>query len=231
MVGQVHKSTTPAPIKRVSTSQQVYQALRHRIVSLELAPGQSLSRIEVTETYNVSQMPVREAMQKLADEGLLLIFPQSKTEVSRIDIAHAQETQFLRMSLELEVVRRLSIEPDRRFVDEIDLLIARQDRALDADDMEQFSALDQGFHRRMCNLIGVESLWDLVKSRSGHIDRLRNLNLPDLGKSASILECHHRIAAAIRAGDLAAGELAVRDHLSGTLAQLEGIRKRYPDYF
>ncbi|WP_372989455.1 GntR family transcriptional regulator [Sulfitobacter sp.] len=230
-VGQVRISGAPTPIRRMTTSQQVYNALRDRIVGLELLPGQSLSRVEVTDTYGVSQMPVREAMQKLAEEGLLVIFPQSKTVVSRIDIVHAQETQFLRLSLELEVIRRLALTQDRSFMDEIDVLVARQERALEAEDMVEFSALDHSFHRRMCGLIGVESLWDLVTARSGHIDRLRNLNLPDPGKSASIMECHHRIASAIRAGDPAAGQKAVRDHLSGTLARVDDIRKRHPDFF
>ncbi len=218
-------------VRRVSASQQVHEALRARILALELAPGQSLSRAEVSETYGVSQTPVREAMQRLADEGLLEIFPQSKTEVSRIDIGHAQETQFLRLSLELEVVRRLALAPDRSFVDEIDLLIRRQERALADGDMEAFSNLDQAFHRRMHSLLGVETLWDLVTARSGHIDRLRNLNLPDPGKSASIMDCHRRIAAAIRAGDPEAGEAVVREHLSGTLERAEDIRARYPAYF
>ena len=216
---------------RVSASQQVHDALRARILSLELAPGQALSRAEVSETYGVSQTPVREAMLKLAAEGLLEIFPQSKTEVSRIDITHAQETQFLRLSLELEVVRRLAQAPERGFVDEIDAMVVRQERAIEAGDMEDFSRLDREFHRRMQSLLGAENLWDLVMARSGHIDRLRNLNLPDPGKSASIMEFHRRIAAAIRAGDPEAGEAAVREHLSGTLERAEDIRDRYPDYF
>lgn len=230
-IGQVRLDPARKPIKRVSTGQQVYNLLRDRIVSLELLPGQSLSRVEVTETFQVSQMPVREAMQKLADDGLLVIFPQSKTEVSRIDIGHAHETQFLRISLEIEVMKRLTAAPDRSFLSEIDTLVERQDRARDAGDMEHFTALDQEFHRRLCSLIGADSLWDEITARSGHIDRLRNLHLPDPGKSASVMACHRRIAAAIRKGDAVIGEIAVRDHLTGTLAQADEIRKRNPDYF
>ncbi|MBT9386077.1 GntR family transcriptional regulator [Pseudooceanicola sp. CBS1P-1] len=231
MVGDVRSSVGPSPIKRISASQQVHAALRDRIVSLQLLPGQSLSRTEVSETYGVSQTPVREAMQRLAEEGLLLIFPQSKTEVSRIDIDHARETQFLRLSVELEVTRRLTQAHDPAVLPEIETILQRQERAREAGDMGEFFVLDRSFHRTLCGLVGVETLWDLITARSGHIDRLRNLNLPDPGKPSSIILCHRQILAAIRAGDVPGAEAAVREHLSGTLAQIEDIRARYPQYF
>ncbi|RVV99873.1 GntR family transcriptional regulator [Mesobaculum littorinae] len=230
-IGELRDITPEVPVRRVSASAQVHDALRARIVALDLAPGQPLSRAEVSDTYGVSQTPVREAMQRLSGEGLLRIFPQSKTEVARIDIAHAKETQFLRLSLELEVVRRLATAPERNFIDDIDALIDRQARAFEAGDVEEFTRFDRAFHRRLHCLIGADALWDLVTARSGHIDRLRNLNLPEPGKSASIIELHRRIAAAIRAGEAAEAEAAVREHLSGTLKQVEGIRARYPDFF
>ena len=78
---------------------------------------------------------------------------------------------------------------------------------------------------------GVANLWKIVTARSGHIDRLRKLNLPDPGKSTSILSCHERILAAIEAGDLPGVEAVVREHLSGTLAQVPKITEKYPEYF
>ena len=65
--------------------EKVYSGLRNRIVSLELPPGTTLARKELADHYNVSQMPVRDALQKLAQEGLVLVYPQSKTIVAPID--------------------------------------------------------------------------------------------------------------------------------------------------
>ncbi len=229
--GDVGQITTNNGIKRISASQQIHDALRNRIVSLDLAPGQYLSRAEVADAYGVSQTPVREAMQRLEEEGLLLIYPQSKTEVSRIDVSHAQETQFLRLSLELEVVRRLALAADNRAVDALQNIIARQELELANGDIDRFRVLDQDFHRHMCSLVGVGALWGLITARSGHIDRLRNLNLPDPGKSHSIMDCHRRIVATITAGQVAQAQEVVREHLSGTLASVDDIRRRHPEYF
>lgn len=218
-------------IKSLSASHQIHQALRNRIIELSLKPGQSLSRTEVCETYGVSQTPVRDAMQRLQEEGLLDIFPQSKTEVSRIDITQAQETQFLRIALEVETVRHLCGLADRSFIDGIGKMIAAQERALDAKEMAEFAELDRAFHRALCSVAGVENLCDLIASRSGHIDRLRNLNLPEPGKSTSILTYHRRILTEIAEGNAEAACAAMREHLSGTLSQVGEIRLRYPDYF
>lgn len=68
-------------------------------------------------------------------------------------------------------------------------------------------------------------------ARCGNIDRLRNLNLPDPGKTADIVHYHSRILSTIEAGDTAAVETAVREHLSGTLATIGQIAARHPDYF
>jgi GntR family transcriptional regulator, rspAB operon transcriptional repressor len=218
-------------VRPISASQQIYDALRTRIVSLKLIPGENLSRAEIAEYYGVSQTPVRDAMMKLEEDGLLVVFPQSKTEVSRIDIRQAQETQFLRLAVELEVAHKLSRMDDKRPLVPVRKILEEQQTALKNDNLERLATLDRSFHYALCEAAGVANLWQLVSARSGHIDRLRNLNLPDPGKGANILLFHGRILSALESGHANEAEEAVRGHLSGTLSQLDRIIARYPDYF
>lgn len=218
--------------RRSSASQRVHEALRERIVSLDLAPGEHVSRTDIAARYGVSQTPVRDAMMKLEEEGLIVVRPQSKTEVSRIDVDHARKTQFLRLSVELEVTRRLSLSADpAAAVLQARRILAQQRTALETGDMELFRALDSYFHYALCEAAGVGDLWRMIAARSGHIDRLRALNLPDPGKPASILDHHLSIVDAVAAGDMAGAEEAVREHLSGTLAAVDQIVADHPDYF
>lgn len=218
-------------IKRMPASLQIRDALRERIIALDFLPGQGLSRTELAREYGVSQTPVRDAMLKLEEEGLLVIYPQSKTEVSRIDVDQARETQFLRLSLELEVTRRLVLAGNPQRLAPVRRVAAEQEAALAEDDLDRFSRLDRSFHHALCALVGAANLWQLVTAQSGHIDRLRNLNLPDPGKPADIMHYHRRILEGIEAGNPMATEVAVREHLSGTLAMVPEIMARYPDYF
>lgn len=218
-------------LRKSSASQQIRDALRERIITLDLAPGENLSRAEIADFYGVSQTPIRDAMMRLEEEGLLYIYPQSKTEVSKIDIDNARETQFLRLALEIEVTRQLSSAGSSNLLSAAEQALARQKQAWESGNLERFAIDDRAFHRAFFEAAEVPDLWDLVTERSGHIDRLRNLNLPDPGKTTEILAYHQRILDAVRSGDKAAAESEVRGHLTGTLASVETIKSQHPEFF
>ena len=210
---------------------RVYGRLRNRIVSLELLPGATLSRADIAREHQVSQSPVREAIQMLEQEGLVMSFPQSKTLVTKIDVRHARETQFLRLSVELEVARCLAAKGDPDALLPTKRVLSMQKLAGADHDISEFTALDRLFHLSLFQAAGVANLWQLIAGRSGHIDRLRRLNLPDPGKMAAVLDLHERILTEISAGDVPGAEQAVRAHLSGTLASLPAIMAAHPDHF
>lgn len=217
--------------RRIPVSMQIYQSLRDQIVRLVLKPGENLNRQQIAEAYRVSQSPVRDAFLRLEAEGLIEIYPQSRTVIAPIDVDHARETQFLRLGLELEVCRTLALTKDPSLIAPTEQVLRRQRQALEIEDLDRFTQLDWDFHFSLCSAVGHPALWELISERSGHIDRLRQLNLPDPGKPGTILDCHGRILAGISAGDLAATEAAVRDHLSGTLKAAPQIIERHPEYF
>jgi DNA-binding GntR family transcriptional regulator len=225
---------TPPRVQRLDRSRhaapQVLDRLRARIVALDLPPGMVLSRADIAAGYGVSQTPVRDALMRLEEEGLVDVYPQHKTVVSRIDLAAARQAHFLRRAIELEVARTLAVQRDVVLVARLRATIARQRIALADGDYPEFVAGDQAFHRQMYEAADVPGLWEDVRRRSGHIDRLRRLHLPAEGKGQAIVRDHARIVDAIAKGDADATQKRVRDHLSGTLAQADAIRARHPDY-
>ncbi|MFT7325292.1 MAG: DNA-binding GntR family transcriptional regulator [Rhodoferax sp.] len=76
----------------------------------------------------------------------------------------------------------------------------------------------------------IRPLWRLVRKQSGHIDRLRRLNLPDEGKPQAIGRDHQVIVKALARQDVPAAQQALRQHLAGTLSFIEGIKDRYPGW-
>ena len=75
---------------------QIYQFLLNAIVTVRLSPGIGLKEKEVIKRLGVSRTPIREALLRLEDEGLVQIFPQSGTYVSKIKIEAVLESQFIR---------------------------------------------------------------------------------------------------------------------------------------
>ena len=209
---------------------QVFERLRGMIISLELPPGSPLSRAELASQFGVSSTPIRDALMRLEEEGLVDVFPQYATVVSRVDVRLAQQAHFLRQAVELEIVRALALKRDDMLVGELNRTIARQQQFAKAGEFKKFMTADNEFHAQLYAATDKQDLWSLVKSRSGHIDRLRRMHLPSPGKAQDIVRHHKLIAKAIGAGDPDDAQRHLRTHLSGTLSELARIRARYPEY-
>ncbi len=209
---------------------QIHEILRKRILSLELVPGTVLSRASLQLEFGVSQTPVRDALMRLQEEGLIEVYPQYATVVARIDIANARQAQFMRLSIELEAVRRLTLESPVETADALRNVLARQERVASPQTYDLFDSLDRDFHRTLYGRAEIMDLWSTVRRQSVHIDRLRRLNLPMPGKMHTVVEDHHNIVDAIRSGDPFAATNALRNHLSGTLSIIGLISQQFPDY-
>ena len=116
------KKRTETPVRRAAAgnrrsgrpraataASRIYSDLRIELVSLQRRPGEVISEAEIALSYGVSRTPVREAILKLSDEGLLEIYPQSGIFVSRIPIAALPEAILIRKALE-ETTARLAAE-------------------------------------------------------------------------------------------------------------------------
>ena len=209
---------------------QVFERLRGMIISLDLPPGSPLSRAALAGQFGVSSTPIRDALMRLEEEGLVDVFPQYATVVSRVDVQLAQQAHFLRQAVELEIVRMLAIRHDEAFTAELNATIARQQQFAKTGNFEKFMTADNEFHAQLYAATDKQDIWSLVRSRSGHIDRLRRLHLPSPGKAQDIVRHHKLIAKAIAAGEPDEAQKYLRTHLSGTLSELAQIRARHPEY-
>jgi DNA-binding GntR family transcriptional regulator len=210
---------------------QIEEILRQRILSLALKPNEVLSRAALQAEFAVSLTPVRDALMKLGQEGLVDVFPQHATFVSRIDVGAARQAHFLRMAIEIEAVRRIATgDAAPGVAGRLGPILAEQRRHARPEDSEAFSAADRAFHKVLYEAAEVPALWDVVRRQSGHIDRLRRLNLPLPGKIEAVLRDHESLVAAIERRDPEGAAAVMRRHLSGTLSIVDEIRERYPDF-
>ncbi|WP_371867772.1 GntR family transcriptional regulator [Pseudoduganella rivuli] len=224
----------PVPFKLDRTrtaSAQAYDHLRELITTMMLAPGAPLDRGALEEYFKLSSTPVRDALTRLRDENLVDIYPQHATIVRAIDITSLNDAHLLRLSLELEVAATLARQRDAALVHTLEGLVSQQAFALSRQDYDGFVRLDMAFHRHMFSAAQVEALWHFVRGMSGNLDRLKRLHVPLADKGKLVLADHAAIVGAIASGDEAMAQASVREHLSGTLAQLETLKARYPGYF
>lgn len=212
---------------------RVYGDLRARIINFDLPPGTTLARSDLARTYGVSQTPVREALQRLEQDGLIRIFPQSRTVVSQIDVRQLNETLFLRVAVETEVVRRLAVSDScEEAVRRARALVQMQQALADGgSEMDMFAELDRSFHLLLFRFVGMGSLHAMLVSRLGHLYRCQRLELPREGKMQNIVAAHLAILEALAAADPEAAAGAMRNHLSGTITRIQALRGEFPGYF
>ena len=193
---------------------QVFERLRGMIISLVLPPGSPLSRAALAAQFGVSSTPIRDALMRLEEEGLVEVFPQHATVVSRIDVRLAQQAHFLRQALELEIVRLLARNHDEA------LVAGLHGRSRSSSNSPRPATSRNSWpptmnFTQLYAAADKQDLWTLVRSRSGHIDRLRRLHLPSPGKAQDIVRHHKLITKAIGAGEPDEAQRHLRTHLVG----------------
>lgn len=209
----------------------VFEQLRDDILALTRIPGSELSRQTLQKQFGLSSTPIRDALMRLEEAGLVDVFPQSGTVVSLIDVRLAREAQFLRRSIELETVRTLAALPDAGLLRDLRAAIAEERKHATAKNLKRFDDADLVFHKTLYDAAGVPELWAVVRRQSVHIDRIRRLHLPVKGKVAQIIRDHTLILKAIADGKPDLAQTAMRNHLSQSLAFSSELRARFPAYF
>jgi len=215
----------------MGAAQSLFDVLKEEIISLTLKPGAVLSRAELQARFGVSSTPIRDAFMRLSEEGLVDVFPQHATIVTPIDLDHARQAQFLRRSLELEIVGTLAANPTAAVISRLRGFLKQQKAFAALGEYQQFTNADQAFHYATYEAAGVPDLWTLVRRRSGHIDRLRRLHLPVGNKLREVMRDHAALVDAIAAGDPQAAQAVLRGHLSRSLDFAERLRALHPEHF
>lgn len=217
--------------QNVSTAQHVYKDLRHRIINCHLPPGANISQNEIAVQFGVSATPVRDAFLRLAGEGLINIYPQSRTVVSLIDEQNARDVEFLRVSVELEVLRVLAKTITRDGVKELTNWIRRQVVEMEIGNEWAFKFADDNFHNCMFKLAGVEGLIDIISAQRGHYDRIRGLYFPAFADLGKIIDEHRNILTALENHDAQGAKSASREHIRRSLMSIDQLREEHGDYF
>lgn len=93
-------------VARPSVTDQIFDEMRRRILSLELPPGTKVSEVEVGKQMGVSRQPVRDAFYRLSQLGFLQIRPQRATTVSLISGEAVMRARFIRTAVEMETPPR-----------------------------------------------------------------------------------------------------------------------------
>jgi DNA-binding GntR family transcriptional regulator len=218
-----------APVQRTNR-RVVYEQLRRKMLTLELPPGAALSENELAAELGVSRTPIREGLILLSEEGLVQVFPQVGSFVSRVNPDKVADAQFLREAVELASLDDIPAIPDAEVVAELRANLSAQHAP--GIGLEEFFALDEAFHQGVLQLGGHDGVWPTVVAAKGHLDRARRLGLHVSDSSTTrFADQHADVLRAILDGDRDHAKSIMRQHLRAVFDDIEEIRRRSPELF
>ena len=179
----------------------VYLELKHKILTGEIVSQTRLMEIDLSEKMNVSRTPIREAIKKLADDGLVKIVPRRGAYVANISIKDMLDVFEVREDMEGFVAKLAAERIEESQKEELRKIAAEYDAALvSPENKDNIIELDEKYHNFIVSCCGNETLSELVKYVQELSLRFRYLYYNDFSLYESTAEQHHRLMDAICEG-------------------------------
>jgi DNA-binding GntR family transcriptional regulator len=212
-----------APVSRRLLSDEVFQRLRDSIVRGELAPGEKVKDAELAERLGLSRTPVREALARLADSGLVEAKPGVYTRVTTLNRHDVEQTLAVLRSLD-----RLAVETAVPLMSRQDLERMRQanrdfERAVADEDTDAALEADDRFHAVPLAVADNPVLRRVIEQLHPQIHRILYRKFSTLLGGRNTIEHHDQLVQVCATGDArAAAELSGRhwSELGGHINQL-----------
>lgn len=219
-------------------SPQIYDFLRKHITETTIKPGTLLSENSLSEHFNVSRQPVREALMRLSYEGLLSVLPQRGSVVERISVSELEQTVFVRVAIEKECVMmfpKLDARGQRQCLSQLERNLEHQQalcsKPAEEDIKSLYLKLDDTFHEKLCSISGAPMAWATIQSIKGQMDRIRYLTFNNVSPTDLITDEHVQIFEALKTNKMNECLEVLTRHLTQINQTHKEIIKEYSEWF
>ncbi len=200
-------------IKKESLSDKVYALVKREILSGELKGGEIISEEALARRNGVSRTPIREALRRLSEYGLVIIKPRSHAVVYKVDNKEVTDIAKVRLSLEELMVQSLTPESVTEHIEDLSRLAADCQYFMSIGNRAEVFVKDSEFHLELVKCTGNQALYDLYERLDAKVQLLRiaqNLDNDDL---PMIIAQHLTIIDSLRRGSMEEALALVREHI------------------
>ena len=214
-------------LPRMTLSGQIAGRLREHILSGDFPRGAQLNEAELAERFGVSRGPLREAMQRLIQEGLLTSEPHRGVFVPSLTDDDLIEIYFLREVLEAAAIRR-AVRPDRRagLIVALDAVVTAMRRALEDEDWRRLADLDLDFHAALVAAAGSPRLSRMQATLAAETRLCLHLVMGGYRSNRALVDEHAELARLIGAGEAEAAVAELARQFANPVAWLKKAESR-----
>ena len=219
-------SSAPADIAILqshSLTMLVQRELERMVLAGELAAGEKLNELALSERLGVSRGPVREAMRALAETGLVRLEKNRGVFVREISVDEADEIYELRAALDQMAGRKLAVAIKPEQLAELRAVVERMQDAASRDDREGYHLANLRFHDALVEFAGNSKLLQMYRRLVNELSLFRRRTLAEpLRLRRSTLE-HEKILALIAAGDAEGAAARLHEHAMASRARMHTL--------
>lgn len=217
------------PLPDQSVSDAVAERLRAAIRSGTYGPGDRLVERRVARQLGVSHIPVREALTRLEEEGLIERLPRRGARVALLTPRMLEEVSSLRSVLEQLVVRRVQEQWAPEAGAHLQQIVDRMVDAARRGDREAVHDCDQEFHEHLWRLADHRLLLDVVAQLRGRTNHFFRAAAASLGPQELLehAESHQQLLNVIAAGDARAAERAMKLHVATATRRIGEAQRQH----
>ncbi len=198
-----------------SLGQLAYERIKHKIVTLELPPAAVIDEAQLMTELDLGRTPIREAVQRLAGEHLIVIVPRRGMFVADINMTDLQKIFEVRIELEGCSARLAAERATPEEIGEMENLFVGAEATLQAGQHRELIELDRRAHELVARAAHNEYLEDTLERMFTHTTRLWLVSVHKVGRLREMIEEHREVVAAIRARDGERAEAVMRAHIAG----------------
>ncbi len=197
-----------------SASAEAYVRIKAKIIGLELAPAAPIDENALIQELGVGRTPIREALQRLALENLVIIYPRRGMLVADLNPSDLQKVFELRLELEPFAARLAAERATPAEAAALTALFTGAEAGAAADHRALID-LDREFHTRLAQAAHNEFLEETLERLYHQVQRLWNLSLHRVAHLREAVLAHGEVAHAVLARDPDAAERLMRAHIVG----------------
>jgi DNA-binding GntR family transcriptional regulator len=202
---------------------RAYEALHDAIVQGELSPGERLIEEELADRLGLSRGAVRGAILRLGHEGLVVRERNRGARVRRFTLDEAVEVLEARAALESLAAGYAALRRTKAEARELRSIVDDMKRLHKAGELLAMSERNAVLHRRILEISGHHVASDICARLHSQVVRFQFRTVLAPGRPQRSLAEHGRIVSAIAAGDRAAAEAAMREHLTNVAGALADV--------
>ena len=148
----------------LTKNDKVYYSIKEEIVNGYLYPGERLVASQLAQKYNVSPMPVREALKRLQQDGLIEFVPHVGARVVQVDCRKFEEIVNVRIVLEPLAAKLATDRLKDEQIEKLQKLLDVMKKCITDRNIKQYTLLNNKFHDYIYKNCGNETLYDIIKS-------------------------------------------------------------------